>query len=89
MVDSILTVTDIRKKYGSFEALRGVSFEVHTGEIFGLLGPNGAGKTTLLSILACLSDANSGTAILAGQRLAKSNREVRRLIGIGTQELSI
>lgn len=57
--------------------------------MFGLLGPNGAGKTTLLSILACLSDASKGEAILAGQKLSLSNRSVRHLIGIGTQELAI
>jgi ABC-2 type transport system ATP-binding protein len=69
--------------------LKGVDFDVSEGEMFGLLGPNGAGKTTLLSILACLSDASKGEAILAGQKLSLSNRSVRHLIGIGTQELAI
>ncbi len=89
MPEPILIVRDVRKQFGSFEALRGASFEVFEGELFGLLGPNGAGKTTLLSILSCLSDASSGEAILIGQKLAKGNRDIRRLIGIGTQELSL
>ena len=48
---SAIAVRDLRKSYGAYEALRGVSFEIEEGEVFGLLGPNGAGKTTTIEIL--------------------------------------
>lgn len=85
----MLTVTNLRKSYGSFEALGGVSFEVKPGEMFGLLGPNGAGKSTLLGVLACLHDATSGEVKLAGETLRRDNLAQRRLVGIGTQDLAI
>ena len=61
---SLLEVSNLRKCYGDFEALAGVTFSVEPGELFGLLGPNGAGKTTLLSIVASLLDPSSGEAKL-------------------------
>ncbi|WP_020470945.1 ABC transporter ATP-binding protein [Zavarzinella formosa] len=85
----MLNVTDLRKSYGSFEALSGVSFEIESGEMFGLLGPNGAGKSTLLGVLACLHDATSGEVRLAGEILRRDNLAQRQLLGIGTQELAI
>ncbi|MCZ7667661.1 MAG: ATP-binding cassette domain-containing protein [Chloroflexi bacterium] len=54
MSDPILITKDLRKSYGSLEAVKGISFSVLRGEIFSLLGPNGAGKTTILSMLSCL-----------------------------------
>ena len=50
----VLRATDLRKRYGSIEAVRGVSFEIHEGETYGLLGPNGAGKTTTISMVCGL-----------------------------------
>lgn len=85
----LLVVRDIRKNYGSTEALRGVSFQVEVGELFGLLGPNGAGKTTLLSILACLFDSSGGDVHFNGKMLHKSDLSIRREIGISTQDLAI
>lgn len=84
-----LEVRDVHKHYGTIPALRGVSFDVAAGEMFGLLGPNGAGKTTLLSILSCLLDASRGTVGLMAEPVIPANREVRRLIGIVPQELAI
>ncbi|MGL6075422.1 MAG: ABC transporter ATP-binding protein [Fimbriiglobus sp.] len=89
MSEPILHVTDVKKDYGSFQALRGVSFDVAASELFGLLGPNGAGKTTLLSILAGLSDATAGSVTLGGQELSTSTTELRRQIGLATQDLAI
>lgn len=89
MPERILEVTDVRKRYGASVALDGVSLAVDAGELVGLLGPNGAGKTTLISILSGLTDADGGEVKLFGQPFDRSRRDLRRLIGIGTQDLSI
>ncbi len=85
----LLAVRDLRKNYGSTEALRGVSFQIAAGELFGLVGPNGAGKTTLLSILACLTTPTSGDVQFNGKALRQSDLAIRREIGISTQDLAI
>ncbi len=86
---TILEIDSIRKRYGATHALNGVTLSVESGELFGLLGPNGAGKTTLLSIIAGLLNADTGSVLLDGQPFRAQNRELRRLIGIGTQDLAI
>jgi ABC-2 type transport system ATP-binding protein len=70
---------------GVVDAVRGVDFDVHAGEIVGLLGPNGAGKTTTLRMLTTLLEPSSGTARVAGHDLATQPREVRRRIGYVAQ----
>src|SRR5260221_14551680 len=65
-MSAIVTVRDLKKRYGDIEAVQGISFDVQQGEIFGLLGPNGAGKTTTVEILEGLRKADSGDAILHG-----------------------
>ena len=89
MPDAVLEVSDVRKRYGPTVALDGVSLSVEAGELFGLLGPNGAGKTTLIKIICGLTDADSGEVTLFGQRFTRANRDLRRLVGIGTQDLAI
>lgn len=89
MTGPVLEVVNLRKRYGDTVALDGVSLTVQAGELFGLLGPNGAGKTTLLSILCGLAEADSGEVRLFGQSFNRSRRDLRRLVGIGTQDLSI
>jgi ABC-2 type transport system ATP-binding protein len=89
MPDSFLEVIDLHKRYGAFEALAGVTFEVREGELFGLLGPNGAGKTTLLSILSCLLGPTSGSVRLQGQSVIGDDRDLRHLIGVVPQDLAI
>lgn len=86
---TVLQITDIHKRFGLIEALRGVSLQVEEGEMFGLLGPNGAGKTTLLSILACLLDPSSGSARLFGKPLDRGDHSLRPLIGLATQDLAL
>jgi ABC-2 type transport system ATP-binding protein len=88
-MSAFLEVDRVSKRYGSTQALDGVSFQVGQGEMFGLLGPNGAGKTTLLSILSCLLAPSSGEVRLEGHPLRLDDRELRRRIGIVPQELAI
>jgi len=82
---SVITVTDLVKKYGSYTAVDGISFEVYKGEIFGLLGPNGAGKTTTLEIMETLREATSGSVTLEGHKVAKEPSTVKKLIGVQLQ----
>jgi ABC-2 type transport system ATP-binding protein len=89
MPEQILEVTDVRKHFGDLAALGGVTLSVGAGELFGLLGPNGAGKTTLISILSGLTDADGGEVKLFGQPFNRAARDLRRLVGIGTQDLAI
>jgi ABC-2 type transport system ATP-binding protein len=89
MGDPVLEVADLRKRYGQTVALDGVTLAVEAGELFGLLGPNGAGKTTLIKIVCGLTDADSGDVRLFGQPFTRARRDLRRLVGIGTQDLSI
>jgi ABC-2 type transport system ATP-binding protein len=89
MATPILEVADVHKNYGAHEALRGVSFHVADGEMFGLLGPNGAGKTTLLSIISTLLEPSAGEVRMLGEALTPGEREMRRQIGIVPQELAV
>src|SRR6201998_574389 len=83
-----IRVEHIIKKYGDFEAVKGVSFEVADGEIFGLLGPNGAGKSTLIRMMTTLIPVTSGKAIIAGHDVSREPDEVRRVIGVIPQALT-
>lgn len=89
MTSPILSIESVFKRYGATTALNGVNLNVRTGELFGLLGPNGAGKTTLLSIISGLLDADEGVVRLDGQRFRRADRELRRFVGIGTQDLAV
>ncbi len=81
----IISVQDLRKKYGHFEAVKGISFEVYAGEIFGLLGPNGAGKSTTLEIMETLREKTSGKVQIAGLDLDQDPSLIKRLIGVQLQ----
>jgi ABC-2 type transport system ATP-binding protein len=83
-----MAVENIVKRYGDFEAVKGVSFSVAEGEIFGLLGPNGAGKSTLIRMMTTLLPVTAGKAIVAGYDVTKDPVAVRRLIGVIPQALT-
>jgi ABC-2 type transport system ATP-binding protein len=83
-----IAVENIVKRYGTFEAVKGVNFAVNDGEIFGLLGPNGAGKSTLIRMMTTLVPITSGRAIVAGFDVAKESDSVRRVIGVIPQALT-
>lgn len=85
MNQPIISVQNLVKNYGSFEAVKGISFEVYEGEIFGLLGPNGAGKSTTLEIIETLRDKTSGQIIVDGFDLDKQPNEIKKLIGVQLQ----
>lgn len=85
MSDAIIKVDNLVKKYGDFEAVKGISFEVQEGEIFGLLGPNGAGKTTTLEIIETLRQKTSGTVTVAGLDLDKDPQAIKNIIGVQLQ----
>jgi ABC-2 type transport system ATP-binding protein len=83
-----ISVENIVKRYGDFEAVAGITFEVADGEIFGLLGPNGAGKSTLIRMMTTLTPSTSGRVLIAGQDVAREPDAVRRTIGVIPQALT-
>jgi len=84
-----IEVQGLRKSYGSFEAVRGIDFEVRRGEVFGLLGPNGAGKTTTVEILEGYRDRTAGEVAVLGSDPGKRSRALRERVGIVLQSTGI
>src|SRR6478609_3348264 len=82
----MIDVENLRKSYGDVEAVRGVSFNVAAGEVFGFLGPNGAGKTTTINILCTLAKPTGGRAYVAGHDVVTERDAVRRSIGLVFQD---
>ncbi|MBN8673935.1 MAG: ABC transporter ATP-binding protein [Chitinophagales bacterium] len=85
MANTIISVKNLVKNYGTFNAVKGISFEVYEGEIFGLLGPNGAGKSTTLEIIETLREKTSGEVIVDGLNLDKEPNEIKKIIGVQLQ----
>lgn len=81
-----IEVENLTKRFGPIEAVKGISFEVEAGELFGFLGPNGAGKTTTISMLCTLLKPTSGTARVAGYDVVGDAASVRRSIGLVFQD---
>lgn len=79
-------VRELVKDYGSFRAVKGISFEVKEGEVFGLIGPNGAGKTTALRVIATLLQITSGSVAVFGHELPRDAAEVRKIISYLPEE---
>jgi ABC-2 type transport system ATP-binding protein len=88
-MDNIIETRDIRKNFGSFQAVRGVSINVPAGSIYGFVGPNGAGKTTTMRILTTLTRPSSGEAWVAGYSVLEDRRAVRRAIGYMPDEFGV
>ena len=85
MPEPAISVRELRKSYGALEAVRGISFEVQRGEVFGLLGPNGAGKTTTVEILEGYRSRSGGEIAVLGTDPERRDLELRRRIGIVLQ----
>lgn len=83
--DIIIDVQNLVKNYGQFRAVKGISFQVREGEIFGLLGPNGAGKSTTLEIIETLREKTSGKVLVDGFDLDQAPGEIKKRIGVQLQ----
>src|SRR5688572_14698805 len=88
MAKTIVEVTKLTKKYGKKTTVKGISFSVTEGEVFGILGPNGAGKTTTLEMIETLRPIDGGTATLDGLDVSKQPEKVKALIGVQPQSPS-
>src|SRR5579872_5596431 len=82
-------VINLVKTFGKIEAVRGVSFSMGKGEIFGLLGPNGAGKSTTINMMCGYLETTSGDTIVQGHSTSKEPRVVKKLIGVVPQEIAL
>jgi ABC-2 type transport system ATP-binding protein len=85
MQKTIISVKNLVKRYGRLEAVKGISFDVYEGEIFGLLGPNGAGKSTTLEIIETLRDKTTGQVVVDGIDLDKHPNDIKKIIGVQLQ----
>ena len=84
-----ISVSALTKRYGEIEAVRGIDFEVSTGETFGFLGPNGAGKSTTINMLCTLLRPSAGSAAVAGHDVVSERDSVRRNIGLVFQDTTL
>jgi ABC-2 type transport system ATP-binding protein len=89
MSEPILIAQDLKKSFGDFQAVKGISLQVARGEVFGLLGPNGAGKTTTISMLTGLLEPTSGKVTVDGLDLETHTNEVKARMGLVPQELAL
>jgi ABC-2 type transport system ATP-binding protein len=87
MAEPAISVRDLRKSYGPVEAVRGVSFSVARGEVFGLLGPNGAGKTSTVEILEGYRERTGGEVSVLGMDPERGQRELKERMGIVLQSV--
>src|ERR1700692_3101614 len=89
MTPAVIEVENLTKRYGDVEALRGVSFSVSEGEVFGLLGPNGAGKTSTVEILEGLRTPDSGSVSVCGLDPQSSGDDFKYIIGAALQSTAL
>src|ERR1700755_979004 len=87
--DQAISVRDLKKSYGDFEAVRGIDFEVQTGEVFGLLGPNGAGKTTTVEILEGIRQRTAGDVRVLGYDPDIQKARLKDRIGVCLQATNL
>src|SRR5579883_1322505 len=85
----IIEVNNLVKTFGKHEAVKGVSFTIGKGEIFGLLGPNGAGKSTTINMMCGYLTPTSGDTLIDGVSVAKDPLRVKRMLGVVPQEIAL
>ena len=88
-MNPIISASDLAKTYGTLNAVDGISFEIREGECFGFLGPNGAGKTTTVRMIHCVSPLSGGTLTVRGLPAHIDNREIKKIIGVIPQEITL
>jgi ABC-2 type transport system ATP-binding protein len=88
MVENVIQVKSLVKRYGKFTAVDGISFDVAKGEVFAFLGPNGAGKTTTVEMLECLKTPTSGEVSVMGHDIRKDEMKIKQLIGVMPQSFN-
>ncbi len=88
-MENIIDVKSLSVKFGDFEAVKGISFSVPVGQIFGFLGPNGAGKSTTIKVLTTLLEKTSGEVTLGGASIESDKAAIRKLFGIVFQDSSL
>ena len=86
---SVVAANSLTKRYGEFEAVRGIDFEVRERECFGFLGPNGAGKTTTMKMISCVSPPSGGELDVLGMSVADRPRDIKRRMGVVPQETNL
>jgi lipooligosaccharide transport system ATP-binding protein len=84
--DVLIEAENLTKKFGDLVAVGNINFEVFKGECFGFLGPNGAGKTTTMKMVHCVLPLTSGRLMVAGMDVTKHAREIKKMIGVASQE---
>jgi len=85
----MIYVSNLRKKFDTIDALKGISFSIKQGECYGMLGPNGAGKTTMISIMSNILEPDDGEVSINGYDLKKNPLEYKKNIGVVTQEIAL
>lgn len=85
----MIEVRNLSKSYDGFEAVKGIDFEINTGEFYALLGPNGAGKTTTISMLSTLLLPSAGEIRIDGELLSRKRKDIKRKVAVVTQEYSM
>jgi len=88
-MNTLVTAKDLYKKYGTFTAVDGISFEIQEGECFGFLGPNGAGKTSTIKMIHCVSPVTTGSLVVNGMPADIDNRAIKRMTGVIPQEITL
>jgi ABC-2 type transport system ATP-binding protein len=88
-VEKVIEIENLKKSYGDINAVKGISFDIYKGEMFGLVGPDGAGKTTTIRILCGLVNPDSGSAKLLDQNLTRNRKKIQNQIGYLSQKFSL
>ncbi|MDG6251468.1 ATP-binding cassette domain-containing protein, partial [Methanocalculus sp.] len=85
----VIEAEGLIKRYGEFAAVKGVSFRIDAGDVFGFLGPNGAGKTTIMRIIQCISPRSGGSVSVFGMDPEEQPRRIKQLLGVVPQETNL